>query len=313
MTDTRILLVEDDEIARGLIHDILKDAGYAIVDAEDGGSARRILAGEAVFDCILLDRGLPDCDGILLLREFRGDPRLADVPVVMETARGDTEAVTEGIAAGAQYYLTKPIQRPLLLAVVEAAITGAREAAALRIGLREATQAIALLARATFRLRTLGEAREVARTLASLCPDPQGAVLTLQELLINAVEHGNLAISYSEKTALVLEGQWNDEIERRLRDPVLGARWVTVDLVRSAGETAVTIADEGTGFDWNPYLELSTERAFDPNGRGIAMARLSGAGRLEYQGRGNTVTARWLAMPHGASQVLGAEERSGRP
>ncbi len=52
-----------------------------------------------------------------------------------------------------------------------------------------------------------------------------------------------------------------------------------------------TISDQGAGFDWLSYLEFAPERAFDPNGRGIAMARLTSFSSLDYRDSGNIVVA----------------------
>jgi anti-sigma regulatory factor (Ser/Thr protein kinase) len=140
-----------------------------------------------------------------------------------------------------------------------------------------------------FRCRTLAESRDLASGLARGCPDPKRVVLGLQELLTNAVEHGNLGISYADKTRLVLENRWADEVEHRLTQPGYGQRTVTVTLAREAGDITLTIQDQGDGFDWRKYLEFDPERAFDPHGRGIAMARMMSFDALEYQGNGNTV------------------------
>jgi hypothetical protein len=51
------------------------------------------------------------------------------------------------------------------------------------------------------------------------------------------------------------------------------------------------IADQGDGFDWQKYLEISPERAFDPHGRGVAMSRMMSFDTLEYIGSGNRVIA----------------------
>jgi hypothetical protein len=58
----------------------------------------------------------------------------------------------------------------------------------------------------------------------------------------------------------------------------------------------MTIQDEGDGFDWQKYLDFDPERAFDPHGRGIAMARMMSFDALEYQGKGNTVVLK-IARP----------------
>jgi len=68
-------------------------------------------------------------------------------------------------------------------------------------------------------------------------------------------------------------------------------------LNRSGKTVQVRIEDEGPGFDWLRYLEFDPERAFDPNGRGIALARMSGAARVEYQGCGNTVVLHMNNQP----------------
>jgi anti-sigma regulatory factor (Ser/Thr protein kinase) len=113
----------------------------------------------------------------------------------------------------------------------------------------------------------------------------------LSELLLNSIEHGNLGISYSEKSQLLIEGRLHEEIEHRLQATPWGSRRVRVSTRRADTEMSIRIQDEGDGFDPSSYLELDPARALDPNGRGIAMARMISFSRLEYQGNGNTVAA----------------------
>jgi hypothetical protein len=110
-------------------------------------------------------------------------------------------------------------------------------------------------------------------------------------LLVNAVEHGNLAISYAEKSEMRRNDTWDAEVEQRLADPVLGARRARIAFRRADDALSFTIRDEGAGFDWRNYLEFSPERAFDPNGRGIAMARQACFSSLDYLESGNVVVA----------------------
>lgn len=60
---------------------------------------------------------------------------------------------------------------------------------------------------------------------------------------------------------------------------------------RLADRVSFTITDQGEGFDWRRFLNFDPERAFDPNGRGIAMARMMSFAEVEYQGKGNVVVA----------------------
>ena len=113
----------------------------------------------------------------------------------------------------------------------------------------------------------------------------------LSELLINAIEHGNLGISYAHKNLLKREGSWEAEITRRLSLPEYSGKKATVHFQRRNGLITFTITDQGQGFDWKKYLDFDPERAFDPNGRGIAMAGKIAFSRIEYQGTGNQVIA----------------------
>lgn len=292
----RVLVVEDDEIVAGLIALTLSERQHRVTIAGDAESAWLTLKAEPPFDAIVLDRGLPGMNGMALLQRIKSDAELCRIPIVIETGLDDSDSVREGLAAGAYYYLTKPLQPPLLLAVVNAAVAQYREFAAMQATVREAGQALSFLQTGMFQCRTLADARQLAHGLARACPDPGRVVLGLQELLVNAVEHGNLGISYAEKSQLMIEDRLLEEIERRQADPAYLEKHVSVHLARGKDSLKLTIQDEGDGFSWEKYLELSPDRAFDPHGRGIAMARMLSFDSMEYQGNGNTVTVT-VAVP----------------
>lgn len=105
------------------------------------------------------------------------------------------------------------------------------------------------------------------------------------------MEHGNLALSYQDKTDLLLEGCWQEEVDRRLDLPEYRERYVEVFFERLPNSIRFTISDQGNGFDWTKYLDFDPERIFDPHGRGIAMARKLSFSTLEFQGNGNSVLA----------------------
>jgi len=301
MSGYRVLLVEDDDIVAELIQFVLSEHGLEVTwkpDAEAGW--KELESGGAGFGAILLDRQLPGMDGMTLLRKIKEQPNLRDIPVIMETSEDSIESIREGLAAGAYYYLTKPMQPELLLAVVDAALAQFKQWVESQAGAHEASGALLSLEYGVFRCRTLAESRDLASGLARGCPEPKRVVLGLQELLTNAVEHGNLGISYADKTRLLLENRWVDEVERRQSLPGCGQRTVTVTLERDAAGINLTIRDEGDGFEWRKYLDFDPERAFDPHGRGIAMARMMSFDSLEYQGNGNTVVLR-IGQPASAT------------
>jgi DNA-binding response OmpR family regulator len=101
----RVLVVEDDRmIAKGL-HTALKQDGYAVDGVSDGASAAAALRASR-FDLVLLDLGLPERDGLEVLRELRS--RGDATPVIILTARDDVQNRIQGLDAGADDYIIKP-------------------------------------------------------------------------------------------------------------------------------------------------------------------------------------------------------------
>jgi DNA-binding response OmpR family regulator len=103
----RVLVVDDEPTIRQLLAINLLAEGIHVAAVPDGFSARRAALSDPP-DLIILDVMMPGLDGLELLRELRGDPRTADIPVVLLTARTSDAEVWAGWAAGADYYLTKP-------------------------------------------------------------------------------------------------------------------------------------------------------------------------------------------------------------
>lgn len=288
----RILVVDDEPINRTIIADCLDDVAFGVDMAVDGEDAwEKMQAVQQPYHLIILDRMMPRLDGMGLMKRIKADARYRNVPVIMQTAAASTEQVAEGIAAGVYYYLTKPYAPEALLAIVRAALAdvGAHEEAARRV--RAQTDALKLAVKAEFRFRTIPEANSLAALLAHLCPEPETAVIGLTELMTNAVEHGNLDISYEDKTQLRRENRWEEEVERRGELPEYKDRTVTVMAERMPDAIEFTIIDQGNGFNWRKYLHLDPDRAFDPNGRGIAMARMTSFDSVDFHGCGNEVVA----------------------
>lgn len=287
-----VLVVEDEPISLETLIENLDEEGYETVSADSGEAAwEMIAAAPERFDVILLDRMMPDIDGIEVLRRVKAHPRLLHTPVIMQTAMAADTEVAEGLRAGAYYYLIKPFSAETLLAIVAAAASDYREHLALQEEARQAGRILYCLQRASFVFRTPEEARSIATLVANAAPDPGRVVLGLCELMLNAVEHGNLGIGYNEKTRLIEEGRLAIEISRRLALPECAARQAELVLERRRGQLRFLIRDRGPGFDWRAYLEMSPERAVDTHGRGIALSRILSFDGIEYRGCGNEVLA----------------------
>ena len=296
MADT-LFVIDDDDFFRTVTQSVLEEAGYGVLMAEDGMSGWETLdQTPTCCDLILLDKNMPQLDGIALLKRIKSDPRFKDLPVIMLTGDDRQQDITEGLEEGAYYYLTKPSTEEVLLRVIRNALNDWQQKRELRAQIGLQKNNLGLMRRAEFSFKTLSEARDLALLLADASTAPERTLHGYSELLINAVEHGNLGITYAEKTALMNEGRLIEEIDSRLRHPNFAERMVVVALERTATTFAVTITDQGSGFDWQNYVEFSPERAFDLHGRGIAMSKALSFDRMEYMGKGNVVVTS-LALP----------------
>ncbi|TVO51981.1 MULTISPECIES: ATP-binding response regulator [Denitromonas] len=292
MSQIRILVVDDEPFNLDIISEYLEGAGYLLQMAESGEEAWTYLRrGDSRFDLVVLDRMMPGIDGLELLRWLKADRRLADIPVIMQTAAASPEQVREGLAAGAYYYLTKPFEPESLQSIVRAALDDLHQRRALAERLAAQRHALQTLQHGVFAFRTMEEAHGLAALAASICDEPDVVVLGLSELLVNGVEHGNLAICFDEKSRLREAGEWEAEVKRRLALPENQSKYVRLTVASDPLAWVFSIEDEGGGFVWQDFLELAPERAFAPNGRGIALARQLAFDELEYQGNGNCVRA----------------------
>jgi class 3 adenylate cyclase len=113
----RILIVDDNETNRCLLTTRLDAEGYETAEAENGERALAVVR-EVAPDVVLLDVMMPKIDGFEVCRRLKGNAALGFLPIIMVTARTDSKDVVTGLAAGADEYLTKPVDHAALVARV---------------------------------------------------------------------------------------------------------------------------------------------------------------------------------------------------
>lgn len=124
----KTVLVVDDELgALTLIGIMLERGGFNVLKAQDATLALALL-DQGTPDLIILDVMMPGMNGIDLCREIRKRPQTRTTPVVILSARGDAESVMQGMEAGANDYLPKPILHHDLVAKVRAILAQSAEA-----------------------------------------------------------------------------------------------------------------------------------------------------------------------------------------
>ncbi|MBL4837940.1 MAG: response regulator [Kordiimonadaceae bacterium] len=326
---TKILVVEDEAGVREDIVEVLEMEGFDIAEACDGleGIEKAI---EFLPDLIISDVSMPRLDGYGFFEKLHDEhPDVSTVPFLFLTAFADKEAELKGRAFGASDYLTKPIDFELLVARIRGQLVTATKVnrrindrlqslLAKKPQTREALSEIdeeqvlddllqryqAVIENASeplsslqnvqsvrFSFKTPTDAKNTAIVLSHACPDSDVAALGFVELFVNAVEHGNLGLSYADKSKLLEGGGWAEEIESRLESAPYNDRHVEVVLTRNKTELRLEVIDQGEGFNWQNFLELDPLRAGDLHGRGIAFAKALSFTTLRYRGNGNHAIA----------------------
>ena len=121
----KIVICDDEDAVAHLINSALGDAGYLCLRARDGRQALFLAAVEEP-DLLILDRMMPELDGLSVCHRLKGDPLLSRIPILMLTALASVDDRVEGLEAGADDYLAKPFHLRELHARVRALLRGSR-------------------------------------------------------------------------------------------------------------------------------------------------------------------------------------------
>ena len=119
----RVLIVDDEEIVRKVLRGMLTDAGYEVVEAENGGEGIQKIGSDdnpLMVDVIVCDIRMPKINGIEAIAFFR--QQYPSVPIIVLTGFPDTKMATELLTKGVTDYLVKPVDREKLLSAVKGAM-----------------------------------------------------------------------------------------------------------------------------------------------------------------------------------------------
>lgn len=119
MTETSVLIVDDEASIRDMVSIVLDTAGIKCLQAENAGEAHGLIVDENP-DVVLLDWMMPGTSGLELLRRLRRDELTANVPVIMLTAKAEEDNMVQGLNSGADDYISKPFSPRELIARINA-------------------------------------------------------------------------------------------------------------------------------------------------------------------------------------------------
>lgn len=114
----KVAIVDDSQTMRDMVSYTLKEAGYQVIEAEDGQIALTMLSTTKP-DIVITDLNMPNIDGITLIRQLRARAEYQGVPILMLTTESDAEKKNAGREAGATGWIVKPFNPEKLLSVIQ--------------------------------------------------------------------------------------------------------------------------------------------------------------------------------------------------
>lgn len=123
MSQKSVLIIEDEEDAADMFAEMMRVSGYHVLKTSSSTPALTMMTAEKP-DVVILDIMMPEISGLDILRQMRKDPALANIPVVVVSAKGMPADIKHGMEAGASMYLTKPVGFTELKEAIERALGG---------------------------------------------------------------------------------------------------------------------------------------------------------------------------------------------
>ena len=289
MSATSILVVEDEPATLTELCEFLAEEGYEVTPAGNGAEALRAFERRR-REIVVTDVRMPEMNGLELLRRIKKISEKTSVVIV--TGHGSESLAVEALRAGASNYLKKPIDLGALERIIIGlvAVSGARELDLVAEGmLREESRTLEIPSDPSLIpavVRDLGRSLPLLFDFTSV----ERLETALAEMIENAIEHGNLAISYGEKVEARELGLLEKLIAGRRSDPRLAERRVRIAYKLGPGGVEFRVADEGKGFDWRGVLaSADAGDLLRESGRGIVLSSFF-VDELRYNNAGNEVT-----------------------
>jgi len=286
----KILTIENDFISRNYLCELFSLYGYETLSARNAADGLDIFLSEKP-DLVFCSVMLPGMTGLEFLNHIRSIG--SQTPIVMLATQSSERIAIQSFRMGANDFLKKPVQDNQIIPIVE-------QFQKLNTPKNEPERfGDVLEGKVVYTFDTIMDAPYyiVRRLISEINTDffDEGGMVNIElgltELITNAIEHGNLNITFDEKTVASENNTFNELMESRIEDERYQGRRVTVTYEYNDEQCRWTIADEGDGFDVNQVPDpTKSENLESLHGRGIYFTRLF-FDSLEYLGKGNTCVA----------------------
>lgn len=287
--ETRILIVEDEEVNLRLMEGMLSHLGHRLILARNGKQALKKFY-KLKPDIVILDILMPRISGIEVLQEIRNKD--TGTIVIMVTASNKEEHAIESLRLGANNYLKKPVNYDDLVPLIHKYNSAIQKKSTERQILSRMLRKKMIMEIENDLQLIAKVAQYLANETASIFNEDEivSVNIAMLELLVNAFEHGNLGINYAEKSKAIKERRLDRLYQERLSNPPYNKRMIKIEFTLEKDFCEWTIEDEGEGFDANILEKIKDDMRDHEHGRGIFISKLH-LDEMEYLDGGRTVRA----------------------
>ncbi|MGA2478570.1 MAG: response regulator [Spirochaetia bacterium] len=286
----RVLVVDDQETLRALLSRLLIREGFEPIEAADGEQAVALFKSQSPL-VVVSDIMMPRMDGLTLLHEIKRIDRNATV--ILMTGQGNEDVLLNALRGGATNFFKKPFNIRELIEEIRKVVEFRLEAARSTLFspfLVEETKRFVMPRADSAYFPIINQI-----TLQLPCLLPEGEILNLkigiEEMIANAIEHGNLGISFEEKNRAIEEGRLAELMAERGSQSDAAGRAVHIDARLTSEYFEISIRDEGKGFAWRDLPAVAPESLLSFNGRGIFLTKIY-FDEVTYNETGTMVTLR---------------------
>ena len=282
--------MDDQEALRTLLAHLLDREGFDPVQAGDGEKAIEVFKSHSPL-VVVSDIMMPKMDGLTLLNEIKRIDRNATV--ILMTGQGNEEVLLKALRGGATNFFKKPFNVRELIEEIRKVVNFRLEAARSTLYspfLLEETKKFVIPSSDSPYFPVINQ---ITLQLPRLMPEDEilNIKVGIEEMITNALEHGNFGISFDEKNKAIEEGRLAELVEERGRQSDAAGRKVTIMSHLAPDIFELTVQDEGAGFDWKKLPAVAPENLLTFNGRGIFLTKIY-FDEVSYNESGNAVTLR---------------------
>lgn len=284
----KILIIDDEKPVRDVLNIALSEEGYESYQAPSGELGFELFKSSEP-DIVLTDVMMPGIDGIEVTKRMKA--QRDDIDVVVMSGFGTEELVVNALQAGASNYLKKPIVFDELFKILDDIIFKRENRKRFEISREIVESEHKDIVIGNDVSRVWGAINQILFN-AQAVADPnalEGMCIGLYELLINAIEHGNLGITFREKSDALQKNTYRELLESRMKRADSEGMVVRIESDYEPSSITVEIRDQGEGFDLSTLPDLKdAEEILSDHGRGVLLATLF-YDSVDYSEPGNCV------------------------